>query len=545
MSAGGPLPAGDGAMPAADAAAAPIDLVLGEGIAAGRELGPLHAESLAALRTRLQYDPLLAIEVAETRDLIERCRGLTVATSPVFAARLHDVVQRAALRAPQPKPAAGFVLLGHRLLGLCAALLTVALLLWLDPLQAKTRVPAAAVLASSPLDLTGTAPAASVAVQAERTTAMVAFETAVARMRERLAAEGSAGLQRELEAGLAAPVDPLQRWLDPQHALVELRLGHELRPKRELRQAALRAAGSLLVVDDRVQALADSVAEELLATSEARARWRAAAAAAADEDAEGWPTQALGAEPQAFELPTQALAMQALLAAGLTSERRELALSTLFDELAAALPHLAGEGLVAVLPAMAEYAAMRGVGSELVRHAGERLLDEVLRPDADSWGRWLPVLLSRKVPTALLADGGRMGKLLPAFGLPPDRCLLLRRLWLGQLRERMLVDRGPEPMAAALYGFADLLAPGEVDSLALELQRWQPARLVPDYATVQHLVWGMEPGLPGHTRVRAGLRRLAAASDPADLGARARLCLALACHYAARPLQSAALMLGQ
>jgi hypothetical protein len=68
--------------------------------------------------------------------------------------------------------------------------------------------------------------------------------------------------------------------------------------------------------------------------------------------------------------------------------------------------------------------------------------------------------------------------------------------------------------------------------------------LVPDYATVQQLVWGMAPGLPGHTRVHAGLRRLAAAADPAALPARARLCLALACHYAARPLQAAALRLG-
>lgn len=526
---------GDLSQPVAaeEAVAAPIDLVLGDAVAGGAELGPEHAGSLAALRARLQLDPLLAIEVAETRDLIERCRGLTVTPSPAFAGRLYDVVQRASLRAPRPQPVAW-----HALLGLAAALLTVALLVWLDPLRQPQRAQVATAWPgdkawpvmqelSGAMPPVGSTPAAgagmALPVQAERTLATLAFEAAVARMRTRLAAEGAAALQRELEAGLAAPVDPLQRWLDPQHALVELRLAHELRPRRELRQAALRAAGSLPVVDDRVQALADGLATAVL-------------------DVGLMHTSAADAP---LDLASQALALRALLAAGLTCERREAALHVAFDALATALPRLAAEPLVTALTALAEYAAVRGDGVELVVRAGQQLLDEVLRPDDDIWARRLPILLGRRVPTALLADGGRMVRLLPAFGLPADRCQLLRRLWLGQLRERMLANQGPEPLAAALYGFADLLAPAELDELALELQRWQPARLVPDFDTVQHLVWGMEPGIPGHTRVQAGLRRLAAASDPVGVAARARLCLALACHYAARPLQAAAMTLGQ
>lgn len=502
--------------PAAVSAAAPIDLVLGDAVAGGPELGPAHTAALADLRARLQVDALLAIEVAETRDLIERCRALTVAASPVFAARLYDVVLRAELRAPRsPVRLAPW----QPWLAVAAALLTVALLVWLDPLQVHRRGNQVVAWAVAPADREPLPAAAApvVAEQQELTTAMVWFESVVARMRQRLAAEGAAALQRELEAGLAPPSDPLQTWLDPQHAMVELRLAHELRPRLELRHAALRAAGSLPVVDDRVQALAAGIAAELQADREpARRR----------------------------DLASEALAVRALLAAGLTSEARAAAVDAAIERLVEALPALTGVDLLATLPAVAEYAAVCGVGAGRVVAAGQRLLDEVLRPDEDAWSRRLPALLGRKVPTALLGDGGRLARLLPAFGLPVDRCQLLRRLWLGQLRERMLLDQGPEPAVAALYGFADLLAPDEVDLLALELQRWQPARLVPDYATVQQLVWGMAPGLPGHTRVHAGLRRLAAAADPAALPARARLCLALACHYAARPLQAAALRLG-
>ncbi|MCK5941629.1 MAG: hypothetical protein KAI24_06655, partial [Planctomycetes bacterium] len=92
----------------------------------------------------------------------------------------------------------------------------------------------------------------------------------------------------------------------------------------------------------------------------------------------------------------------------------------------------------------------------------------------------------------------------------------------------------PEVLAAMVYGFGDLLDEGrnERDRLAWALQRWKPARLAPDFATVQQIAWSLAPGSRGHTRMQRELRQLAVLPAPESLRDRAAFCLCLATNYA-------------
>jgi hypothetical protein len=231
-----------------------------------------------------------------------------------------------------------------------------------------------------------------------------------------------------------------------------------------------------------------------------------------------------------------ALAMRALIAAGAVDDQRLAALELGGDWLAAQLPRATGPTLVTGLAPLVELAAVTGRYGELVAEHGRRLVDEVLRTDADNWGRWRPELLAGRVPAAVMADAARLLRWLPGVGVDAARCHLVRQLVLGRLRERRDAgDDGPELLAAMLYGGADLLGAAERDEVERQLRRWTPLRLAPDYVTVHQLTWGFEPGRLGFTRLQRELRRLAVLPDPGAMGPRAAYCLCLATQYAAWP----------
>jgi hypothetical protein len=171
---------------------------------------------------------------------------------------------------------------------------------------------------------------------------------------------------------------------------------------------------------------------------------------------------------------------------------------------------------------------------DAVEAHGQRLVDSVLRPDAQNWERSLPALLANRLPAATVGDASRLLQRLPGFGLDAGRCTLVRRLLLGQLRARRDAGQdGPEVLAALVYGCDDLLAATERASIEVQLRRWKPARLVPDFRTVQQLAWAVEPGRAGFTRLQGELRQLAVCADPVALSARAAFSLCLSTNFAA------------
>ncbi|HEU4419296.1 MAG TPA: hypothetical protein VFT55_10175 [Planctomycetota bacterium] len=490
---------------------AALDLLLGQGTPAAQD----------ELRARIGAEPRLALEMADTVTLLEKFRELRVEPSPTFAARLADVVARAARRRrralPRRVPAAW--------LAAAAALVTFAGLFHWDPLAARSARRTIAdelVLAAAPVSqpatsaAPGAAPPSALQPDAARAGAApvgradgtVAWQPSIAEMRRWLAQEPSRRLCEALEVGLQPAHDPLRVWLEPRNALARLRVDHERCATAAVRQQALRAGGGLVAADARVQALADQIAAELAVTLSSKT-----------------------AVPEPGQV---AMALRALVAAGPGNGVRSGALELGGEWLAAQLPACTGAPLLTALAALVEVAAVSGAHADQVALHGERLVHEVLCADERTWGRQRPELLSPHVPAATVGDGGRLLRLLPGFGVDVGRCALVRQLMLAQLRER--TDRkqdGPEVVAAIVFGSADLLAPGERDEMEMQLRRWHPARLVPDFLTVHQLAWSIEPGRPGFTRMQRDLRQLAVLSEPEPLRDRAAFCLCLATNYAA------------
>ncbi|MBL9079586.1 MAG: hypothetical protein JNL08_18935 [Planctomycetes bacterium] len=478
-----------------------VDLLLGEGEAAERQ----------ALREAIGRDPLRTLEMAETVALFEGLRELRTEPSPLYGCRLHDVVRRAERAAPAaPRP--------HWLVGVAwaaAAAAVVFALLWSwDPLgrRAPARRGDPVAVPSVPRSRGPVATNPTADREAE------AWRLASEQMRQRLSREPSPRLGEAFELALVPPADPIERWLDPHNALASLRADHEQRGRAEFRLAALQHQGGLAAVDARVQELTGRVADELV-----RLRGGFVPAEAADV----------------------ALGVRALIAAGTVDPAREDALAVAATWLEVRLPHCTGASLVAALTALVEVAAVSDRGGDLVAQHGRRLVDEVLRADADTWGRRRPELLAGGVATAVLGDAARVLRLLPGFGVDAARCLAVRQLVLGRLREqRDAGDDGPEVPTAMLYGCSDLLAAAERDEIERQLHRWTPLRLAPDFVTVQQYAWGFEPGRIGFARLQLALRRLAVLPDPGRLAARAAYSLCLAAPYAAWPSAAAHLAAG-
>ncbi|MBL8732515.1 MAG: hypothetical protein JNN13_09120 [Planctomycetes bacterium] len=490
----------------------PVDLLLGQ--CQGSEA---EAE---ALRRRIAAQPRLALEVAETVGLLEQFRTLQCEPGPRFASKLAEVVARAR-RSQLPRR---LRLLPNLLVAAAAAVVTFAALVVWQPLGNRAHrladdpraevLPAGGVLAGGVLAEVpgrhdhegGGEPEASWA-NSPRPAADARWLSNLDALRRRLDIEASPRLRDAFEHGLAAQADGLQRWLDPRNAMMLRRLDHELRASAELRRQVLARQGGLPAVDDRVQELADGLAAEVMA-----------------QLGDPW------AEPQVEPV---AGAVRAVLAAGPTP-MREHAVARAGSWLAERLPQLHGSALVLGLAALSELAATTDAHVELVTEHGRRLLDSLLTADADNWSRRRPELLGGSVAAGVVGEAARLLARLPGFGLDATQCDVARRLLIGQLRERRdRGDDGPEVVAALLFGGAGLFEKGERGWNVLQLQRWEPVRLVPDYGTVQQIAWSVEPGQYGFTRLQRQLRQLALLPAPATMRDRASFCLCLATDYAA------------
>ena len=470
----------------------PIDVVLRQGSLQAQ------AESWPRAATK----PRAMLEMAETVALVEQFRAVRTEPGPRFASKLADVMARAVRRLlPPPSPWQGLPW------GLAAAaILFVCLWTW-DPLRRPEVSTAALVIAPAVPTETVPGTAGDEPLLEAVDSREVAWQADVETMRQRLGREPSPHLRQALEAGLEVDPDALGRWLDPRNALVLMRLDHELRASAELRQEALRRQGGLPAADVRVQQLAEELAGQL--------------AGLADQV----PAPAIG---------DVALAVRALIAAGPGGEPRSLALQAGGDWLAAQLPHSNAAERVRALAALLEISAVTGRHRAVVAAEGEQLLALVLHVDAENWSRRLPELLGPRVPAGVLAEASRVLACLPGVGVDGGRCAMVRQLLLGPLRERRAAgEDSPELVAALLYGSADLLAEAERDQLELQLRRWKPVRLAPDFATVHQMAWSLPPGRRGFTRHQAELRQLAVCADPLELGPRAAFLLCLATNYAA------------
>ena len=297
-----------------------------------------------------------------------------------------------------------------------------------------------------------------------------------------------------------------------------LRLEHELRASAEVRIHALRSRGALAEVDDRVQELADGIADEMLRVVAGRI------------DATGSSRQPISNN----DLSDISWGVRGLIASG-SATYRTTALRNGGKWLANRLPQLTGERLVIALSGLVELAAISGQHFEAVAEHGQRLVDEVLLPSDENWRRRLPDLLSGYADAGNIGEAGRILARLPAFGIDPHRCKLVRQLLLGQLRDRRssAQDR-PEVLAAMLYGCGDLLdeSTGELDRIGWQLLRWKPTRLAPDFATVQQMAWSRAPGSRGYTRLQRELRQLAILSKPHSLASRSAFLMCLATNFA-------------
>ncbi|MCA8975936.1 MAG: hypothetical protein KDC98_14535 [Planctomycetes bacterium] len=496
-----------------------IDLLLEQGT----------ADELAALRGRIASDPTMALDMADTVTLLERLRTVRTDPSPGYAGKLYSVVLRAERRQPSPPRRLPW------LLAAAAAAIAFGAATWLHGAcqdTGSTRVEFAALPAAAASGSVGDAESLAAAEQqtaaeaepgAEAmagaangnavptnvvpTTAELARLEAIDAMRRRFEIESATELTAALDSAVHAMRDPLDSWLSPRNSLAIRRLDHELRTHREIRLRALRSEGAMLAADERVQTLANAIAEELSLG---------------------------GVADDRRSVREVAFAVRALIAAGVSPGVRQRAFTAASDWLCERLPSSFGDERILALAALVESSAVQGRPMPEIVAAGRSVIDAVMVADEDSWQRRRPYLLSGQVGNGILGDAGHALAMLPALGLDAGRCEFVRRLLLGELKQRCDVELdGPDRLAAMLYGFGDLLSDRERDGLVLQLRRWKPARLAPDYVTVHQIAWGIEPGRSGFTRLQRELRQLVILPDPEGLVARAGLCLSLASNFAA------------
>jgi hypothetical protein len=467
----------------------PIDLLLGEGSPAAQ----------AAARQRIAEEPLAALELAETVELVERLREARTATSPLFAPRLQLVIATARRRQLLRRPRRH-----HRdiaWLALAAAVALVCLTLW-DPAGRSARSRSlAAGAAELPAARHGVRDAAGLPVRLLPDPGDVA--AAVAFVANRLKAEGDARMLAALEHIVVQPAAEAN-WLQSGNQLAAMRADSDRRRSAELRRAALHELGSAEGVDDRIQDLAATIANGVMADL-ARGRLDVVSAA--------FVARALIASGAAGDGGPCASSLSATV----TWLREQLTDNALGD----------GERATAVA-ALAEVAASTGKGLELVREQTERLLRNTL--EVPAFSRRRPTLLLPHTPALHLGDAGRLLRLAPAFGIDADEACRLRVLLAARLEaNRALNSDDPALLAAEVYGFADLL---DCESIDRKLRGWRTSDLVPDYLTILQVAWSRRVHSPGFSRLQMELRALVAAT-PQELRDRAALLLCLATNFAA------------
>ena len=470
----------------------PLELALGRGDAA----------SQAEARASIAGDPEAALAMADAVMLVQQLRDLRTTPSRRYDRLLDGLVQRAAARVvPIERP--------WRRLALAAAAgaLVFAGLRWWDPLRCeRIAVGDGAPLVAAPSRAMLSEPLATVPVVQEIDD--VLFADTVDCMRRHLEGMPTPYLRDALEQGLrAAP--RLDRWLEPRNLLALAQVAHARRAEPLVRQGELARRGGLVDADHRAQQVADQVAVLL--------------------------QRALSAG-QPLKVGAVSDAVQALVAAGPGGQARGEALAAGADWLAEGLPQWSGARLAVALAGLVDVAAASDRHVAVTAQQGSRLVDEVLQRDGQNWERSLPELVGSKVPSGVLGECAALLRRLPGFEVDAHRAGIVRQLVLGQLRSRRVPGRErPEVLAALLYGCRDLLEEAERDELELQVLRWKPVRLAPDFATVRQQVWGFEPGRRGFTRLQAERRGLAVLATPNELAAAAGLCLGLCADFAAFP----------
>lgn len=461
----------------------PVDLALGE-------------VSPAAMHEALVADPMLAVEVAEVRELLARFEPLQCDVSPRFRRLMTGVEGRAAARMANTVPAVRT----WPWLAAAAVMTLLALRAW-HPLGAvagagtKAAAPAVAAVAAETLPRLAVVERVPVALRPEAPAAQDPFLAVEAR----LANEGAGRLLENLASSASFPAPrPLNAWVAPGNLMALQRLDRELLASAELRRRALARVGANPDMDDRVQQLAVDVAASL--------------------DRE---LASPGASVEAV-----AASVRGLLHSG--SAGPGAAHAALLDRaaewmLARAESGACGTDLPLVLEALQDHAAATGSALGRVRGAVQGFVSDQLGD-----GRGRPLLADWKTTPAALAAAGRMLQAAPGFGVDPMECHVLRRLAWSHLREReATLGSQPVLLAAMAYGYADFVEAGDG-----RLQGYRLASFLPDLAAVQHVVWGSPAGSRGSTRVRMDLRRMAALPTPTLLLDRAHLLVALAAEYA-------------
>lgn len=450
-----------------------LDLALGQG----------PRPELDRLRDEVASDPIAAIEYAETRDLLERMRGLAVEPGPAFAERLERLCRAADERQLRRRPAPPVPIWPF----VTAAAALFAVLALLDPLglrrppaELAIHVPApmlGAPLVNEPSPEVMTSVLARAAEAARRlapdsqlTTAWLRFESATREQR-------------------------LSDWLSARNAMAMLRLDHELRATADERRSVLRGPSLQASVERRVRDLAATLADDV--------------------------------ENGLADAPSLSLALRAMVAA---PTGRTAAIATATSRLSAQLPGLEGGTLAMALCALGEAAAASGSADfgSLARH-GDRLVRSVLEVSDEVWSRRRPRLLQAGEPAANLAAAGRFLRFATAFGVDADEARAVRLLLRGHLCERLegLVDT-PDLPTALVYGFGDLLEEQERTALERQLRRWRPDALVPDFLALQQLAATRSPDHLGYARWQLELRAVVAIASPQSASDRAALCLCLA-----------------
>lgn len=290
-----------------------------------------------------------------------------------------------------------------------------------------------------------------------------------------------------------------------QLALRQLELGLCAAPKA--RHALLESVSDASLVEARVDALAEQIADEVAAVLPRKLGEN-------------------GAEPREL-----AFVVRALVASGSTVESGPFAAAVrgAGHALADRLPALRDADLAFALGAFADLAALHeGRARELFSEHAARLCATIL----GSTFAHPSELLTWGCDAGALAEAGAVLRLAAAFGVPADSAYQARLLLLAHLQERAerLPGERPALAAAILYGFGEL-----VDRKPWEhrLRLWHARDFLPDGTAVLHYTWSRGGLRAGWADLQRELRVLSTEPAPASLADRAGLLLALATSFAA------------
>ena len=469
-------------------------------------LGEADGPSDESLRRRLERDGDALLEAASLRHMFEEMKSLsTEPTGRVAATVRYSIDRRRRLRDPRRGGFSRHLSVMTRVAAV--ALATMLGLSWNDGVAepagggAEVRVdrqrPVSARL-SSPL-------AARV-------------DEVDDGLLEQVLLAGGADLERHYLA-LREPtrLDSLTGQLRASNELAMLRLEFTQRYSRRARRASIARCGVKPNLEDRIQALAGSVA--------------GAVQVEIDRDV--------------ATVEGTALALRALLAAGSTMRlgHRE-AVGSAVAFLEERIPELNGGSLATALAGLTDFAVVTGGdAASVVAVHGQRLAESVhqlpeTRPshsaaESGASEHRRPELIGFRTPAACLADAGHVLRLAPAFGVDPMQAHDARLLMAAHLEERLEEASGerPEVLAAMLYGFSDLIDRRRFDH---GLLLWRPVLLAGhDLVALHHVSWSQFPPRPGWATFQRELRELATIKTPERIRDTSALLLSLAMNYAA------------